>query len=345
MGKKKKLASRSSGNANYPRYSLERSLRIPEAIIKQNAGKECTDADSATYLGIKWSGPYSMELSSAIKYGLLERPLQGKIKPTELAKKILRPQNATDRLIGLRQAFLNAPLLSEVYNHYRNENLPDSQFFDNALQDTFKVPAGKVSEFKDIFLTSLKFAELYEDQDGKMRIIDVSEQIDRPTDEKTVALLKLEKTVKVSTSDTCFVIMPFAKPIGDYYDKIYSPSIQKAGLSPIRADNEIFGTGKIIEQIWAGINGAKVLIADLTGRNPNVFYELGLAHALEKPVVLICANETDVPFDLKHIRVIYYDHTDPFWGQKLIDKVAENILSALKNPAEAKFNAALLLSK
>ena len=44
-----------------------------------------------------------------------------------------------------------------------------------------------------------------------------------------------------------------------------------------------------------------------------------------------------MPFDLKHIRVIYYDVTDPFWGTKLLDKVAENILSAIQNPEEAVF--------
>jgi hypothetical protein len=95
------------------------------------------------------------------------------------------------------------------------------------------------------------------------------------------------------------------------------------------------------ERIWSGINAAKVLVAELTTKNPNVFYELGLAHALDKPVVLVSSNEQDVPFDLRHIRVIYYDVTDPFWGQKLIEKVAENILSALKNPEEAVFNRAL----
>jgi hypothetical protein len=60
----------------------------------------------------------------------------------------------------------------------------------------------------------------------------------------------------------------------------------------------------------------------------NVLYELGLGHALDKPVVLISATEDDVPFDLHHIRVIYYDVVDPFWGQKLIEKMA-------KNPEEA----------
>lgn len=92
-----------------------------------------------------------------------------------------------------------------------------------------------------------------------------------------------------------------------------------------------------MDQVWQGINAAKVLVAELTSRNPNVFYELGLAHALKKPVVLISAKEEDVPFDLQHIRVIYYDVNDPFWGSKLIEKVAENILSAIQHPEEAVF--------
>ena len=92
-----------------------------------------------------------------------------------------------------------------------------------------------------------------------------------------------------------------------------------------------------MDQIWQGITSAKVLVAELTTKNPNVFYELGLAHALKKPVVLVSSNDKDVPFDLHHIRVIYYDVTDPFWGAKLLDKVAENILSAIQNPEEAVF--------
>jgi nucleoside 2-deoxyribosyltransferase len=135
-------------------------------------------------------------------------------------------------------------------------------------------------------------------------------------------------------------MQPFAPPLGDYYDKIYKPAIEKAGMKAIRADAEIFATGKIIDQVWSGINSAKVLVAELTSRNPNVFYELGLAHALKKPVVLISAKEEDVPFDLQHIRVIYYDTNDPFWGTKLIEKVAENIVSAINNPEEAVFKNA-----
>jgi hypothetical protein len=90
-------------------------------------------------------------------------------------------------------------------------------------------------------------------------------------------------------------------------------------------------------RVFRAESTTQVLIAELTTRNVNVFYEIGLAHALQKPVVLVASNEPDVPFDLKHIRVIYYDVTDPSWGNKLIDKIAEKILSALKNPEEAIF--------
>jgi hypothetical protein len=132
-------------------------------------------------------------------------------------------------------------------------------------------------------------------------------------------------------------MMPFGGYLGAYYDAIFKPAIEQAGLTPVRADDDIFATGKIMDQVWRGIRHATVLVAELTTKNPNVFYELGLAHALEKPVVLVSSNQEDVPFDLRHIRAIFYDQSDPFWGQKLIDKVADNIRSALNDPEEAIF--------
>ena len=319
------------------RRVLFRSPWIPKAILEQNAGKECTDEESAKYVGVKYNkGPYNLELVSAIKFGLLERPESGKIRLSDIAKKILKPVEENERTGGLREAIMKAPIISDIYTHYRGENLPDSQFFDNALTEKFKIPLNKLSEFKGIFFESLKTAELIVEKDGKDRLLDISQDIS--SHEKVEeSFKKLEKTTKVKVGDICFVMMPFADPIGSYYEKVYKPAIEKAGLKPVRADNEIFGSGKIIDQIWSEINSAKVLVAELTSRNPNVFYELGLSHALQKPVVLVSSNEEDVPFDLHHIRVIYYDVTDPFWGTKLIDKIAENVLSAIKNPEEAIF--------
>lgn len=325
----------------FPRHGIEQALRIPRAILDQNAGKPCTPQEAAKFLGIKATGPFGVEVASASKYGFVDRPEEGKIQPSELAKKILRPQDSRDELAGYREAVLQTPVLSDVYNHYRGENLPDDKFFANALTDKFKLPGDKVAEFREIFVNALEKAQLLAKHGDKIRVLDVtSEQPSTADAAPSPTLEKLSKSVKVASGDTCFVMMPFSDPHGPYYEKIYAPAIEKAGLKAVRADASIFGTGKIMDQIWSGINAAKVLVAELTTKNPNVFYELGLAHALQKPVVLVSSNEGDVPFDLKHIRVIYYDLNDPFWGNKLIEKVAENILSAIQNPEEAVFKAA-----
>jgi hypothetical protein len=324
--------------AKYPRYAVGKALRIPKAILEQNAGKECSDSDAAGFLGLVLTGPVQVEINAALKYGFLERPSPGRLRLTDLGRKVLRPQEAKDVIEGFRAAVLNAPEISDVYNHYRGENLPDEQFFDNALADNFHLPQAKLSEFKTIFLETLQQAELLEEHHGKHRVLDVS-QGTTSTGVSSETLKKLGKTVSISADDTCFVVMPFAPPLGNHYSLIYEPAIKKAGMKPVRADDDIFATGKIMDQVWAGINTAKVLVAELTSRNPNVFYELGLAHALKKPVVLISSNENDVPFDVRHIRVIYYDVNDPFWGEKLTAKVAENILSAIKNPEEAIFKS------
>jgi len=325
------------GQAKFPRHTVDRALRIPKAIIEQNAGRESSEKDAASYAGVGLGGPFRLEVSSGIKYGLLTRPRAGFIGVTERARQAIRPQKPEDELAALREAVLEAPEISEVYKHYRGEDLPDGAFFENALVDKFKLPNDKVAEFRDIFLSSLKTAQLIEERGEKFRILDVTSGADfvaGPAGRKAAA-------ANMAAGDSCFVVMPFGSPIGGYYQPVYEPAIKKAGLKAVRADAEIFGTGKIIDQIWSGINAAKVLVAELTTKNPNVFYELGLAHALDKPVVLVSSNELDVPFDLRHIRVIYYDVADPFWGQKLIEKVCENIVSALQNPEEAVFKRAL----
>jgi hypothetical protein len=339
-------ARESGKHTKFPKHSIEKALRIPRAILEHNGGKTCSDQQSASFVGVKYNhGPYSYELGNAIKYGLLERPDRGQVALTETAKKILRPQQPEQVIEGLREAALKPEDFSKVYSHYRGENLPDPQFFENALIDTFGIPKDKVAEFKEVFFENLRKAELLvEREDGKQRVIDVSNDTS-VVGESAPNIKKLDQKVKVDSGDICFVMMPFAEPIGGYYKKIYEPAIEKAGLKPVRADNEIFGTGKIMDQVWSGINSAKVLVAELTTRNPNVFYELGIAHALRKPVVLVSSNDKDVPFDLHHIRVIYYDVTDPFWGVKLLDKVAENVVSALKNPEEAIFRAESLVAK
>lgn len=109
-------------------------------------------------------------------------------------------------------------------------------------------------------------------------------------------------------SAQCFVLMPFQPTLEPVYRDHIVKVVRELGMDCRRAD-DVFSPTVIVRDIWHFINAAAVLIADLTGRNPNVFYEVGLAHAIGKPVVLTTQNEDDVPFDLRHLRYIRYQFT------------------------------------
>jgi len=157
--------------------------------------------------------------------------------------------------------------------------------------------------------------------------------------------IKAKKKVKGashadSKDEVCFVIMPFGGWLDDYYQDIYCPAIKAAGLEPHRAD-DLFRPSTIVNDIWAYTKKARLVLADLSKKNPNVFYELGLAHALAKPAILVAESMEDVPFDLRALRVLVYDKNAPDWGQILKEKVQSSIAEVLKTPAEAVLPAFL----
>ena len=91
----------------------------------------------------------------------------------------------------------------------------------------------------------------------------------------------------------------------------------------------------MVEQIWEQIEKAKLLLADLSGKNANVFYELGLAHAARKPVIFTASDTDDVPFDLRHLRVIIYDIREPEWAPLLRKSIVEHMRNAIKDPEKS----------
>ena len=152
----------------------------------------------------------------------------------------------------------------------------------------------------------------------------------KTTTKKNKEKITADKKVK----DTCFTIMPFRGWFDMYYADIYVPAVEAADLKPTRAD-DLFRTSTIINDIWTMTKKAKVILADLTGKNPNVLYELGLAHAIAKPAVLVTENIDDVPFDLRHLRVIIYDKNEPNWGDILSGKITKAISEVLEAPEKS----------
>jgi hypothetical protein len=138
--------------------------------------------------------------------------------------------------------------------------------------------------------------------------------------------------------------MPFGGWFDDYFESIYKPALEEAGLKVNRAD-DLYRPSTIVNDIWTYTQSAKLILADLSNKNPNVFYELGLAHALAKPAILITESIEDVPFDLRALRVIEYDKNQPRWGEVLHEKIANSAREVLQVPLESVLPAFLHVSK
>lgn len=102
-----------------------------------------------------------------------------------------------------------------------------------------------------------------------------------------------------------FVLMPFDEGFDDVYQLGIKKACDNVGAYAERIDEQIFGES-ILQRIYNQIAKADVVVADMTGRNPNVFYETGYAHALGKQVILLTQDVNDIPFDLKHYPHIVY---------------------------------------
>lgn len=118
-----------------------------------------------------------------------------------------------------------------------------------------------------------------------------------------------------------FVIMPFRRPYDGYFTHIYSAALSDAGFIATKAD-DLFAPRPIVDDIRAKIMEAELLLCEMSGRNPNVFYELGLAHAVGKPAILLSNSKKDIPFDLQHVRAIVYDTKYAGWEDKLRQAIA-----------------------
>ena len=102
-----------------------------------------------------------------------------------------------------------------------------------------------------------------------------------------------------------FVLMPFADELREVYDDLIKGALEEAGYDVERAD-DLDNQRNILRDILTSIDGYDLIVADLTDNNPNVFYELGLAHGLSRPVILLTQSIESVPFDLRSYRIIPY---------------------------------------
>src|ERR1044072_6170726 len=126
-----------------------------------------------------------------------------------------------------------------------------------------------------------------------------------------------------------FVLMPFHSDFDDIYQLGIKEACDKAGAYCERVDEQMFD-GNVLERVYNQISKADIIVAEMTGRNPNVFYEVGYAHALNKRVILLTQNADDIPFDLKHYSHIIYEGKI----SKMKSALEERIRWSIDNPQQ-----------
>src|SRR5262245_4716827 len=150
--------------------------------------------------------------------------------------------------------------------------------------------------------------------------------------------------VETPKNPLCFVLMPFGvkkdalgRPTNfdSVYRQIIAPAVSQAGLDPIRADEERVG-GTIHKPMFERLMICPYAVADITGANPNVFYELGIRHAKRpRSTVVVFSQGTVLPFDIAMLRGIPYrvdELGEPIDTQPSIEAIAKVLEEARNNP-------------
>lgn len=129
-------------------------------------------------------------------------------------------------------------------------------------------------------------------------------------------------------SPMCFAVMQFTEEFNVLYKDVIKPVCESYGYKVIRGD-DFYTSGQIMEDVTQSIRSAALIIADVTPDNANVFYEVGYAHAIGKPTILLSDRRRErLPFDISGFRTLFYDNT--IGGKAVVEARLKQHLDALR---------------
>lgn len=271
--------------------------------------------------GIRYVGPISEE--ARYPYGIAVSP--GTFKKGTITTSVLFEGEGTiDRagsiLFGLNAAtrqYYSAGIGANGYNYVVSENIPNRGWVARAGQGSHE----------NIDLN--RYYQISFSLEGQRVVlsVDTIKVLDytfpNPIAGDQIGLFAWGKQ-KTSFKDfeveqespRAFVIMEFSDILEPIYTDVIKPIAEENGLYVYRVD-EVYRSGLILRDIVAGIVESEVIIAEITGNNPNVLYELGYAHAYKKETILLAQKGKKLPFDISGYRCIFYE--DTIGGKQMVE--------------------------
>jgi hypothetical protein len=339
---------------SFPTASFEESISIAE-IIQRETGNKMRRIRIFEMLGKSPdSGPSRQLVTNSSKYGLTTGGYQADhIELTPLGQTSVNPDaDAKERVMArFTLAIHNIVPFDFLYNRLGGNKLPSQGVMQDILREA-EVSEEDIAACVDIFVVNAKFVGLLQTVAGAERVLKIDQVVEElPVDAAittpTRSVTKPSGTPVdqngsgIAWNEICFYITP----IGDegtelrkhsdlFLNHIVEPALEGFNLKVVRAD-KIGNPGMIGSQILEHILRARLVIADLSFHNPNVFYELSLRHTCGLPSIQIIRSADKLPFDLQQYRTVPIDTTDIF---SLVPKlgvyksqIATQVRSALEN--------------
>lgn len=351
-------AKRTRSQRPFPACSFEEAQTFAKAILDYGSGQPVKRLSLFDHLQKSPDSGASRQLiTNAGKYGLTKGGYsaeQLELTPdgAKAVDEDLPPREIARARIKL--AIEDIEPFKKLHDRFAGNKLPVRAALTDAIKE-FGVPEQLADESVDTFIVNLRYVGLLQTLSGAERIVTVSHYLDTlPSTSETRIGASIAGTAHQKTSTaivtsehaqfetTCF----YVTPIGDegseqrkhsdlFLGSIVEPALEQFGLKVIRAD-AIDKLGTITRQIIDYLLRSRLVIADLSFQNPNVFYELAIRHAARLPVVQIIRSADRVPFDVQQQRTIRIDTSDIYSLVPRIDtyrsEIASQVRRALEDP-------------
>lgn len=323
--------SRKSGGAkrSFPAATFETALEIPTAIQQFSAGQPVRRVTLFDHLGKSPDSGASRQLiSNSSRYGLTSGSHHSEhLELTEDGRLATSPEaSAHDRLRArFRLAIESIEPFKALYERFSDGKVPAAAVMRDFLVDG-GTPQDEVQECVETFVVNVKFLGLLRTLSGAERFLTLEHALDELPRGAGNESMHARGALRPADTDQagsgvawdrlCFYITPIGDEESEdrqhadlFLGSVVEPAVEELGLQVVRAD-QIEQPGMITTQSLEHILKARLVIADLSFLNPNVFYELCLGHVSGKPTVQIIRTSDRIPFDVNQVRTIRLDTTD-----------------------------------
>jgi hypothetical protein len=341
---------------SFPASTFEEPLEFAAAIFRIGSGQPVKRLTLFDQLGKSpESGGSRQLITNAGRYGLTKGGMQAEnIELTPEGQKAVDEQiNARERArTRVNLAIAGVEPFQKLYERFSGNKLPAHAVLIDAAKDIGIDPT-HAPEAIDTFVVNLRFVGLLRTLSGAERVISLDMLLESipaaPTANASTAALSIpaRPATSIITSEhaqfesTCFYIAPIGSEGSEarrhsdlFLGSIVEPALEQFKLNVIRAD-AIDKPGIITRQIIEYIMRSRLVIADLSFHNPNVFYELALRHAIKLPIVQLIRTLDRVPFDVNQMRTIQIDTTDIYSLVPRIDSYRAEVANQVRRALES----------